>query len=224
MPFTDEQSFLDAIFARYHDDGPRFIYADFLDDAGDPSRAELVRVQVALARMTEDHPQHADLKNQEVELLEANRARWCDYLSDLISVEQCEFRRGVLDSVAIDASAFLEKGEELLRRVFVRRVRLRDSSAVMASLISSPLLANIRELDFCGDSIGNGGVNLLTRSPFLKSLETLDLGFNGIDDAGVTALARADTLPKLTALSLSANGHITSAGISELAVSPFLGG
>ena len=56
MTFTDEQPFLDAIFARYHDDGPRLVYADFLDAAGDPERAELVRVQLALARLTEDHP------------------------------------------------------------------------------------------------------------------------------------------------------------------------
>ena len=48
MPFTDEQPFLDAIAARHHDDGLRFIYADFLEDSGDAERAELVRIQVAL--------------------------------------------------------------------------------------------------------------------------------------------------------------------------------
>jgi uncharacterized protein (TIGR02996 family) len=223
MPFTDEQPFLDAIFARYHDDGPRFIYADFLDDAGDPERGELVRVQVALSRMTEDHPKHAELKNQEAELREANLARWCSHLSDL-DLEQCEFRRGVLDSVVVNAATFLEKGDELFRRVPVRRIQLRDSSPVIASLASAPLLENVRELVLCGESVGNGGVNLLVRSPFLKKLELLDLGFNGIDDAGVTALARASTLPKLSSLSLSANGHITSTGIMELAASPFFGG
>jgi uncharacterized protein (TIGR02996 family) len=222
MPFTDEQPFLEAIFARYHDDGPRFIYADFLDDAGDPERGELVRVQVALSRMTEDHPGHADLKNQEAELREANIVRWSEHLSDL-DLEQCEFRRGVLDSVVVGAATFLEKGEELFRRVPIRRVQLRDSATVMPELVVSPLLANVRELVLCGDNLGNGGVNLLTRSPFLKELEMLDLGFNGINDAGVNILARAGTMPNLSSLSLSANGFITSAGIMYLAASPFFG-
>ena len=223
MPFTDEQPFLDAIFARYQDDGPRFIYADFLDDAGEPERAELVRVQVALSRMTEDDSHHANLKNQEAELLETHLAQWSEHLSDL-DLEQCEFRRGVLDSIVINAATFLDKGEELLRRVCVRRLRLRDSAAVMPKLVNSQLLANVRELDLCGDQIGNGGVNLLVRSQFLKNLDLLDLGFTGIDDTGVTTLARASTLPKLSCLSLSANGQITSAGIMELAGSPFFGG
>lgn len=224
MPFTDEQPFLDAIFARYYHDEPRFIYADFLDDSGDPERAELVRVQVALAHMADDDPRYAELINQQAELLVANRSRWCEFIGDLVLEEQCEFRRGVLDSVVLDASAFLEKGAELLGRVFIRRICLRDSAAVMPSLITSELLANVRELSLFGDNIGNGGVNLLVRSPFLKDLENLDLGFNGIDDAGVRALAKASTLPNLNALSLSANGRITSAGIEELAASPFFGG
>jgi uncharacterized protein (TIGR02996 family) len=223
MPFTDEQPFLDAIFARYHDDGPRFIYADFLDDAGDPDRAELVRVQVALSRMTDDHPQHAEIKNKEVELLEAHRPRWCDYLSDLISPGQCEFRRGVLDAVVLDAAQFLEKGEELFRRLPLRRISLRDSEDVMPDLMASPLFTNVHELDFNGNSIGNGGVNLLVRSPFLKDLYSLDLSFTRINDSGVAILARAGTLPNLSALSLSLN-DLTSASIVELAAYPFFSG
>ena len=78
MPFTDEQSFLDAILARYHDDGLRFVYADFLDDAGDPDRAELVRVQVALARMMEDHPRRAELANRQASFTnDASQRAFC---------------------------------------------------------------------------------------------------------------------------------------------------
>ena len=222
MPFTDEQPFLEAIFARYHDDGLRFIYADFLDDAGDPDRAELVRVQVALGRMNEDDPLRAELSEKQAELLAANQERWTEHLGDLVC--NCEFRRGVLDSVVIDAAQFLSRGAELLRRVSLRRIRLRDSAEVFPDLMASPLVEKIPELDFCGNSLGNGGVNLLARSDFLKELEVLDLGFNGIDDLGVKTLARAINLPKLTTLSLSFNGRITSSGIAELASSPFLAG
>ena len=33
------------------DDGPRLIYADFLDEIGDYPRAEFIRVQLALAKL-----------------------------------------------------------------------------------------------------------------------------------------------------------------------------
>jgi uncharacterized protein (TIGR02996 family) len=224
MPFTDEQPFLDAIFARYHDDGPRFIYADFLDDAGDPDRAELVRVQVALARMAEDHPRRKELTTRQGELLGAHETRWSEHLSDLVSPSECEFRRGVLDSVVMDSAMFLARGEELFSRLPLRRIRLREADGVMSDLTTSPLLANVRELDLCENHLGNGGVNLLLRSQFLKDLDVLDLGFNGIDDAGVHTFARASTLPKLTSLSLNMNDRITSAGVAELAESPFFTG
>ncbi len=222
MAFTDEQPFLDAIFARYHDDGPRLVYADYLDAVGDPEPAELVRVQLALARMTPDHPRRPELVNREAELKAANSARWTAHLAGLDA--EIEFRRGVPDSVVMDAAAFLEHGEELFRRLHVRRLSLRNDTGVMPKLIHSPLLSRVRELDLCNNDLGNGGVALLIRSPFLKELDTLDLGFNGLDDAGVELLARSSNFPGLTTLTLNYNDRVTSAGLTALAESPFFAG
>lgn len=47
---TEEQPFLTAIIENPNDDVPRLIYADWLDDHGQEERAELIRVQCALAR------------------------------------------------------------------------------------------------------------------------------------------------------------------------------
>ena len=124
----------------------------------------------------------------------------------------------------MDAAAFLAKGDELFHRVALRRIRLRDSAAVVADLVKSPLLARVRELDLCDNNLGNAGVALLTRSPHLHDLEALDLGYNGIDDGGVHTLSRASAFPRLASLSLSFNREISSAGAIELAMSPFLAG
>ncbi len=222
MPFTDEQPFLDAIFARYHDDGPRLVYADFLDDAGDPARAELARVQIALAHLPDDHPRKPELANRQAELIDAHSAQWTEHLRDLDV--HVWFRRGVPDSVAMYAGAFLSEGEELFRRLRVRRLRLQEAACVLPKLIHCPLLARVRELDLCSEALGNAGVSVLARSPFLKDLDSLDLGFNGLDDSGITALARTDALAKLTALTLNDNGQITAEGVKSLAESPFFGG
>ncbi|MBA4186657.1 MAG: hypothetical protein C0467_01425 [Planctomycetaceae bacterium] len=219
MHFTDEQPFLDAIFARYHDDGPRLMYADFLDDSEEPERAELVRVQLALARLRDDHPRRAELAERQAELLTAHSAQWSEHLGHLVA--GVEFRRGVLDSVSMNAETFISAGDELFRLCHVRRLRLLDASRIMEKLTASPLLSSVRELDLCGNELGNGGTNLLVRSPYLKHLDSLDLGFNGLDDSGVNALARASTLVNLTSLSLNDNTQITSAGIISLSESPF---
>lgn len=225
MPFTDDQPFLDAVFARYHDNGPRLVYADYLDDTGRPARADLIRVQLALAKLPADHQRRPELATREADLLLRHRAAWTTHLAEFVS--GVAFRRGIADSVVVDAGVFLARGDELFRAAgenTIRRVRLLDTPRVLAKLVHAPILTRVRELDLCGNELGNGGVNLFVRSPHLSHLEALDLGFNGIDDAGVRLLARASTFPGLRELALNENGQITADGVRLLAESPFFAG
>ncbi len=222
MYFTDEQPFLDAVFDRYADDRPRLVYADFLDDSGAPERAELIRVQLALARLDEDDPRRLALADRQAELLTKNRDEWTSHLAGL--VETVDFRRGVPDSASVDAATFLERGDELFERLRVRRLSLRDAAPVMVKVAASPLLARVLELDLCNCSLGNRGLNLLVQSPHLQKLDTLDLGFNGLDDADVNILARSSNFPSLTSLALNDNDTIGDAGATSLAASPFFAG
>jgi uncharacterized protein (TIGR02996 family) len=48
---THHDAFLQAILENPDDDTPRLIYADFLDEHGDPDRDEFIRVQSLLARL-----------------------------------------------------------------------------------------------------------------------------------------------------------------------------
>src|SRR4051794_40914778 len=146
---ADEHPFLDAVLARPGDDEPRLVYADFLDETGDPAdaaRAELVRVQVALARLSVDHSRRPRLIDRQSELLRHHRAAWSAPLAGLVA--EVGFRRGIPDSVAIDAAAFLARGGELFARTrvgsgrsVVRRVRLLDPARVVPQLAQCPFLA-----------------------------------------------------------------------------------
>lgn len=219
---SEEATFLPAILGRPHDDGPRLIYADFLDESdssSDRARAELIRLQCALSRLPRDHARREELVGLEAELLHKFLPRWTDHLRDLTL--GVEFRRGIPDSVVVDTAAFLARGEELLRRAPVQRVRFHDASRSISRLAVCPLLASIRELDFSGNDLGNGGVNVLLRSPYLGALEHLDLSFNSLCDGGMRLLAKCGAMPNLHELELTDNGQISSDGLKALAESPF---
>jgi uncharacterized protein (TIGR02996 family) len=89
-----ERSLAAAVFADPDADGPRLIYADWLDEHGQPDHAEFIRTQIALAGVPpceqppECPPPHCPvcrahggervqkLRRRERELLWANRHRW----------------------------------------------------------------------------------------------------------------------------------------------------
>ncbi|HET6572459.1 MAG TPA: TIGR02996 domain-containing protein, partial [Fimbriiglobus sp.] len=169
---AEEKAFLEPILARHSDDGPRLVYADFLDESDEPAdraRGELIRVQCALARISDDHPRRVELIHREGELLQAHLLAWTDHLRGL--ADGFEFRRGLLEGVSVGAATFLARGAELFRRAPIRRVRLIDAARHVARIAACPLLASVRELDLCGNDLGNGGVNVLLRSPHLDRVQ-----------------------------------------------------
>jgi uncharacterized protein (TIGR02996 family) len=221
MTPADEEPFLEAILARPHDDGPRLVFADYLDDTGEPvdvARAEFIRIQLALPRLPRDHPRRPKLLDRQADLLNRHRRAWAAPLADLVA--EVEFRRGAPEVVSIDAATFLSRGAELFRRTRVGP----GPDRVLPKLVQSPLLADVEELDLCQGDLGNGGVNLLVRSPHLGAVRSLDLGFNGLDDAGARILARAATLTGLRSLALNDNGQITWDGARAIAESPHFAG
>jgi uncharacterized protein (TIGR02996 family) len=53
MPMSEEQAFLDAIAASPFDDTPRLVYADWLDEHGEPAKAAYLRLIVSLVPLLE---------------------------------------------------------------------------------------------------------------------------------------------------------------------------
>src|SRR5262249_22683139 len=51
-----ERGLLDAILADPDDDSLRRVYADWLDEHGEPERAEVIRLQLALANLGPERP------------------------------------------------------------------------------------------------------------------------------------------------------------------------
>src|SRR5262245_29511875 len=121
---THDEAFLEDVVAHPDDDAPRLIYADWLDDHGrseaDRDQAAFIRVQCRLARLGEDDPQREGLLEQEASLLRKHRRLW---EADL-PARGCEFRRGFVAALTLEAELWLARAAELASRAPLEKLAL----------------------------------------------------------------------------------------------------
>lgn len=213
-----------AISARPLDDLPRLVYADWLEEQGDPDRAEFIRVQIARANETDGK---GDLPGSEVARIEArdrvllgrNRERWTKPLSDLgvRSIVQGGFWRGFMNGLSMDAEAFLAHGEQLWLHSPVQSLRLTNVRQVGRRLSQCPHLSNVRNLELSGSPpISVASLRAFLESPFLTGLERLCLSDIPLRDRDIASLTKGSMLPSIRDL------HICSAQFRGDTVPDFL--
>jgi uncharacterized protein (TIGR02996 family) len=215
---SEEVAFLSAVIDRPDDDTLRLVYADWLQERGDP-RAEFIRVQVALARAAPDDPHLGALRSRERELLDAHAHDWC--APHGLEPERCEFRRGFVEAVDLRADEFLKDPETVFRSSPVRRARFSHATDHVGALADCPWLARLSALDLSANAIRDAGVTSLVGSPHLTGLVTLDLSGCEIHTEGAVALAGATNLSGLRELRLAGCG-IKADGLRALLQSPAL--
>jgi uncharacterized protein (TIGR02996 family) len=101
---SEREAFLKAIAAVPDDDTARLAFADWLDEHGDPDRAEFVRLQIRRARFG------GKPCARETELFAAHRDTW---LGPLFDDRQVAFRRGFAEAAELHACHFVEFAGEL---------------------------------------------------------------------------------------------------------------
>jgi uncharacterized protein (TIGR02996 family) len=90
---SDRDALLRAICENPDDDAPRLVYADWLDEHGDPRQAEFIRVQIELARGPAAAQRFDTLKKREDDLWGAMK-KWRYLPSNWISLSRGDFKRG----------------------------------------------------------------------------------------------------------------------------------
>src|SRR5262245_17450169 len=91
---NDNPQLLQAILDTPDDDGLRLVYADWLEEHGDASRAEFIRVQVERARLPAADPRQEGLKDRQGTLWADHGAAWYARLPRLGGVSYHRFWRG----------------------------------------------------------------------------------------------------------------------------------
>jgi uncharacterized protein (TIGR02996 family) len=76
--------FLQAIAEQPDDDTPRLVSADWLDEHGDPARAEFIRVQIELAKGVRGSRRRLELEARQRALLAAHGRAWAESVAVLL--------------------------------------------------------------------------------------------------------------------------------------------
>jgi uncharacterized protein (TIGR02996 family) len=185
------------------DDMPRLIYADWLEDQGDPL-AEFVRVGVALAPLGSDAAGREELEHRRDELLRRHGAGW---LGPWLAPGNVSFHRGFVSACQFPEGLTASAARELAsRRVFallpLARGRLEPWHKGLAVRVRVPGLGALRQPFWLGAPLGDALGAVLLGSPHLAGATDLDLGTSAVGDAAVAALAANPALAGLLRLDL----------------------
>ncbi len=228
------ESFVLAIADQPGDDSHRLIFADWLDDHGEPERAAFIRASCEAATKRPGTRRRAELLDQADDLRARHEADWLGEWRDRLL--DWDFSRGFLNRVRLTANTFLAHGEDLFRREPVGRVELvndtgnaLDADAVRA-VVAHPAFVFVRDCAilphaFLATTPLNVWMAALVANPRvtrLRRLGPIGDSFNydsapnsdgdGIDQASFTAFCQAGHLRTLRHLDLTVeriNAHVS---------------
>jgi uncharacterized protein (TIGR02996 family) len=195
-------AFLERVIESPDDDGPRLVHADWLDEQGDP-RGEFIRVQCALASMPKNDPRRPALAGRESVLMSRYAMQWQEPFKGYAN--WCEFRRGYIETVNVEARKFLARGAELFDLSPIRHIRLLDVGSHLQRILNFPPIAKLNAITIYARHLGDQLIPALCDSPYLDGLRSLYIGRNRIGDEGARLLAESDRFRSLKAIDLSDN-------------------
>src|SRR5947209_4285663 len=100
MPLPGYEPFLATILDRPTEDGPRLVYADWLEEQGDAERAEFIRIQIELAELSDNDPKCDRLRDRESFLHNRHGESWRADIPEWAR-DGCVFRRGFVEHVTV---------------------------------------------------------------------------------------------------------------------------
>jgi uncharacterized protein (TIGR02996 family) len=180
---TDREALYRAILDAPDDDAPRLIYADWLEEHGDPERAEFIRLQCEIDRIvlgTEAaNDRHSAISLRCHELYKTHYKKWIQELGSLPANRQMffAFRRGMVAMVTCSVRYFLSNAEHLLNAAPLDSIEFRQlTSGHIRQLSTCRFNVHVRELCLKRpDRVGGVVRPFLAAWPFPR-LRTLDLG------------------------------------------------
>jgi uncharacterized protein (TIGR02996 family) len=227
---AEAEAFLQRIRAYPDDDAPRLVFADWLDEQGDP-RGAFIRVQLAIAQLDAEsaggeraiRPEREKLRDRlvakEQALREAHEEEWTAPFRRFATSPR--FRRGFVEEVNVDAHNFVRHAHELFSAGPLRHIHLLDIGGMLPSVFQCPFLSRLTALTIHASHAGEPLARAVARSEYLRGLKRLDLSRNRFEPDAAEHLASSTALSGLEELDLREN-DLSETGARALAASPHL--
>ncbi|MBX9627669.1 MAG: TIGR02996 domain-containing protein [Gemmataceae bacterium] len=209
-----------AILAAPADDTPRLVYADALEDAGQPERAAFVRGQVELARSAEWEPAWVRASYHDRPLISGSA--WTlalPELADGIRWDQKPFRRGFPAAIQVrDIGAFVREADDLFAKYPIDSLELVGTRHQdVAVLERCRWLGQIARLDV-PEGAGRPLVRRLLAVPGFEGVTDLQIGPTLSVEETAQAVLRSRLFPRLTALGYrDERGRVVAERLSRVA-------
>jgi uncharacterized protein (TIGR02996 family) len=207
---NDKDALFQSVLAAPEDDAPRLIFADWLDENGEPERAEFIRVQIDLARLPARGKVRTALKARETELLRDFRVKILPWIPPPLRGEHSYFecRRGFLEHIETSTPLFVRHAHELSRVTPLRSVKLRAGESRGDALAKLPVMKQLDELDLDGAAFGDSLTQFFTSANF-PALSRLNLSSNLLGQDALRVFLACGKLSRLTWLNLGENVGLT---------------
>ena len=210
------QDLLRLILNNRHDDLPRLVYADWVEEQfrqnNDPAldaRAEFIRLQVKL-NAGEPSPDSRQLFRREQHLKQTYGAFWAGELVHLAA--DWNFRRGFIHHLQIDAREFLDLHHFLAETHPIEHLHLiwgmetpRERADDLGKIAELALMNELTSIDLTGAGVGSDGMAQLANGLPLENLRELTLPGNRIGPRGLRSILQAPWMPGLRKLDLADN-------------------
>jgi hypothetical protein len=190
------------ILAHPEQDGPRLEFAARLDDEEEregrketPSfRADLIFLQLKLARMSPDHPEWFRIATRVRSLLIDHEKEWTPSLLRADNVLHVVFHRGFVAKLTIQAWYLIEMARDLFSSAPIQHLDIvgmkseEDLQKVVATLRRTEVISRVRSLGLDSQRIKN--VESLNLGAW-SELRWLSLRYNGLTENSVLRLLDA---------------------------------
>jgi len=172
---SDHAEFLGEILANPDDVTARLVYADWLEERGDP-RSEFIRVQCRLAELSDEDPEYRKLDERSLEFIRKYKEQWVVEIAPLVFSPR--LNRGFVEEIVLGCKQFSQHHQRLFELAPIRHVNLlRLSPKWIPELRACDSWRSVRSLDMSNNTLYSQGQRVLLESPHLSSLKTLKLGF-----------------------------------------------
>jgi uncharacterized protein (TIGR02996 family) len=150
---SPQAPFLNTIVAAPDDDAPRLIYADWLDENGDPERAEFIRKQIEILKIPHEDPRRKVIESRIDHLSQQHRQRWLEQYCPEVSVS-CLFDRGFVAKVTMTGRDFHDAAptffaSEPVQDLVIRKGKTEsteEANTTLTKILSSQYLKKLKRL------------------------------------------------------------------------------